>query len=248
MSKIICNKYSDSIVEMILNKPERRNALDADMMDELNARLLSADADNDIRVVIIKGSGEHFCSGADLKMAPEGGYSIDERRAMLSRYNRVVKTILTMEKPVLSVVRGYAVGGGFFLTMASDIRIISDDVKFSCPLLKLNMSCGDLGCAYMLPRLIGDGVARDLLLTGRYMLAEEAMRLGYASQCVPRAQLDAAAMEKARLLAGYSRDALLYSKELLNIMEGVSDLDTAIKIENRNQQLVKALKREAAAQ
>ena len=112
MSKIICNKYSDSIVEMILNKPERRNALDADMMDELNARLLSADADNDIRVVIIKGSGEHFCSGADLKMAPEGGYSIDERRSMLSRYNRVVKTILTMEKPVLSVVRGYAVGGG----------------------------------------------------------------------------------------------------------------------------------------
>ena len=133
---------------------------------------------------------------------------------------------------------------GFFLTMASDIRLIADDVKFSCPLLKMSMSCGDLGCAYMLPRLIGDGVARDILLTGRYMFAGEAMSLGYASGCYPLSELDNAAMEKARVLAGYSSEALQYSKQLLNMMESVGDLDTAIKIENRNQQLVKAFNKE----
>ena len=108
----------------------------------------------------------------------------------------------------------------------------------------MSMSCGDLGCAYMLPRLIGDGVARDILLTGRYMFADEAMSLGYASGCYPLAELDNAAMEKARVLAGYSSEALRYSKQLLNMMESVGDLDTAIKIENRNQQLVKAFNKE----
>ena len=108
----------------------------------------------------------------------------------------------------------------------------------------MSMSCGDLGCAYMLPRLIGDGVARDILLTGRYMLAPEAMSLGYASGCYPLSELDNEAMEKARVLAGYTSEALQYSKQLLNLMESVNDIDTAIKIENRNQQLVKAFNRE----
>ena len=240
------------IAVMSFARPEKLNSWSRGAFEDLLDFFRRLKTDDDLKVVVLRGDGDRaFCTGADfVSLFPGEG----ERESPSKSYafQEEVRALVVLgpeaRQVVISAVHGYAVGGGFFLTMASDIRIISDDVKFSCPLLKLNMSCGDLGCAYMLPRLIGDGVARDLLLTGRYMLAEEAMRLGYASQCVPRAQLDAAAMEKARLLAGYSRDAMLYSKELLNIMEGVSDLDTAIKIENRNQQLVKALKREAAAQ
>ena len=230
------------IAVMSFARPEKLNSWSRGAFEDLLDFFRRLKTDDDLKVVVLRGDGDRaFCTGADfVSLFPGEG----ERESPSKSYAFQEE----VRELVISAVHGYAVGGGFFLTMASDIRIISDDVKFSCPLLKLNMSCGDLGGAYMLPRLIGDGVARHLLLTGRYMLAEEAMRLGYASQCVPRAQLDAAAMEKARLLAGYSRDAMLYSKELLNIMEGVSDLDTAIKIENRNQQLVKALKREAAAQ
>ena len=170
--------------------------------------------------------------------------SVEKSFAFQEELRELIVSVHEAKQIIITAAHGYAVGGGFFLTMASDIRLIADDVKFSCPLLKMSMSCGDLGCAYMLPRLIGDGVARDILLTGRYMFAGEAMSLGYASGCYPLSELDNAAMEKARVLAGYSAEALRYSKQLLNMMESVGNLDTAIKIENRNQQLVKAFNKE----
>ena len=211
MSKIICNKYSDSIVEMILNKPERRNALDADMMDELNARLLSADADNDIRVVIIKGSGEHFCSGADLKMAPEGGYSIDERRAMLSRYNRVVKTILTMEKPVLSVVRGYAVGGGMSLALCCDIIFAAEDAKFYGNFVKAGI-VPEMGAMMILPQLIGLNRAKELWFTGETVDGKRACELGFVNHAYPSESLDEEVYAFARTLAGMPKIAMGITK------------------------------------
>lgn len=215
MSKIICNKYSDSIVEMILNKPERRNALDADMMDELNARLLSADADNDIRVVIIKGSGEHFCSGADLKMAPEGGYSIDERRAMLSRYNRVVKTILTMEKPVLSVVRGYAGGGGMSLALCCDIIFAAEDAMFYGNFVKAGI-VPEMGAMMILPQLIGLNRAKELWFTGETVDGKRACELGFVNHAYPSESLDEEVYAFARTLAGMPKIAMGITKRVTN--------------------------------
>ena len=153
MSNIIWNRCSSSIVEIVLNKPQRRNALDGDMMEELNSLLLRAEADEDIRVVLLKGSGEHFCSGADMKAAPAGGYTIDERREMLSRYNRVVKTILTMEKPVVSVVRGYAVGWGMSLALCCYIALASADATFFCNFVKAGIVPA-MGAMLILPQRI----------------------------------------------------------------------------------------------
>lgn len=129
MSKVYLERITDTVAAIVLNKPERRNAIDLEMMQELDALLHEADEDSSIRVVLLKGAGEHFCSGADLKAAPEGGYTIDQKRDTLTKYNRVVKTILSMEKPVVSVVRGYAVGGGMSLALACDIVFVSEDAK-----------------------------------------------------------------------------------------------------------------------
>ena len=129
--------------------------------------------------------------------------------------------------------------------MASDIRLITEDVKFSAPLLKMSMSCGDCGSSWMLSRLIGSGAARDILLTGRYMEAKEAMRLGFASECfAEKSEMDRRRARAPKLLASYTPHAIRYSKELLNIIDGVASLDDAIRIENRSQQLVKAINRQ----
>jgi len=239
----------DGIAVMSFIRPEKLNSWSREVFAEMLDFFRCLKTDDDTKVVIIRGEGERaFCTGADfVSLFPGEGdrYSIQKSYAFQEKVRELVVLVHEARQVVISAVHGYAVGGGFFLTMASDIRIIADNVKFSCPLLKMSMSCGDLGCAYLLPRLIGDGVARDILLTGRYMLAEEAMRLGYASECVAPEELDDVAMERARLLAEYSKEALFYSKELLNIIEGVDNLDVAIKIENRNQQLVKAFKKES---
>ena len=239
------------IAVMSFCRPAKLNSWSREVLTELLDFCRRLRSETDIKVVILRGDGDRaFCTGADFQsLFPGEGDrdSIAKSYALQEDLRELVVLVHTLPQIVISACHGYAVGGGFFLAMASDIRIISEDVRFSAPLLKMSMSCGDLGCAYMLPRLIGAGVARDILLTGRYMEAEEAMRLGFASRCVPLEQLDEAAMARARVLASYTREALQYSKELINLLEGVGDLDTAIKIENRNQQLVKAFNRENRA-
>ena len=238
----------DGILVMSFCRPAKLNSWSREVFTDLLDFFRGLKTDEETKVVIVRGDGDRaFCTGADFQSLFPGEGDRDSIRKSFSFQEELREmTVLVHSLPqiIISACHGYAVGGGFFLAMASDIRIISEDVRFSAPLLKMNMSCGDLGCTYMLPRLIGAGVARDILLTGRYMGADEAMRLGFASTCVTRDKLDEAAMEKARILAAYGKEALRYSKELLNLMENVGDLDTAIRIENRNQQLVKAFNRE----
>ena len=236
------------ILTMSFCRPAKLNSWSREVFTDLLDFFRALKRDAETKVVILRGDGDRaFCTGADFQSLFPGEGDRDSVRksfAFQEDLRELVVLVHSLPQIMICACHGYAVGGGFFLAMASDIRIISEHVRFSAPLLKMNMSCGDLGCAYMLPRLIGAGVARDILLTGRYMEAEEAMRLGFASACVPREMLDHAAMEKARQLASFGAEALKYSKELLNLMENVGDIDSAIRIENRNQQLVKAFNRE----
>lgn len=215
MSNIIWNRCSSSIVEIVLNKPQRRNALDGDMMEELNSLLLRAEADEDIRVVLLKGSGEHFCSGADMKAAPAGGYTIDERREMLSRYNRVVKTILTMEKPVVSVVRGYAVGGGMSLALCCDIVFASEDAKFFGNFVKAGI-VPEMGAMLILPQLIGLNRAKELWFTGEIVSGKRAIELGIVNRVCPPESLDDEVAAFAETLAGMPKIAMGITKRVAN--------------------------------
>lgn len=225
MNNIVWNKCTDGVVELILDKPERRNALDAGMMDELNALLLRADADDNIRVVLIKGSGEHFCSGADLKAAPEGGYTIDERRAMLAKYNRVVKTVLTMEKPVVSVVRGYAVGGGMSLALCCDIVLASEDAKFFGNFVKAGI-VPEMGAMMILPQLIGLNRAKELWFTGEIVDGRRAAELGIANRVYASEALASEAIAFAETLAGMPKLAMGITKRVANstVLAGIDAL------------------------
>lgn len=225
MSNIIWNKCEDGIAEIILDKPERRNALDAGMMEELNSLLLRADADEAVRVVMLKGSGEHFCSGADLKAAPDGGYTIDERRSLLSKYNRVVKTILSMEKPVISVVRGYAVGGGMSLALCCDIMLASEDAKFFGNFVKAGI-VPEMGAMMILPQLIGLNRAKELWFTGDIVDGRRAVELGMANRVYPTEALEAEARVFAEKLAEMPKLAMGITKRVANstILAGIDAL------------------------
>lgn len=139
-------------------------------------------------------------------MAPEGGYSIDERRAMLSRYNRVVKTILTMEKPVLSVVRGYAVGGGMSLALCCDIIFAAEDAKFYGNFVKAGI-VPEMGAMMILPQLIGLNRAKELWFTGETVDGKRACELGFVNHAYPSESLDEEVYAFARTLARHAEDS-----------------------------------------
>lgn len=246
---LIVTSPMDGVVVMSFNRPDKLNAWSRPVLDELLEFLRSLKSEPGLKAVILRGEGDRaFSTGADFRGLFEN--EADRDNVELSyevqeELREVIMLVRDAPQVVICECFGYVVGGGFFLAMASDIRLISDDVKFSAPLLKMSMSCGDCGSSWMLKSIVGAGAARDILLTGRYMYSEEAMRLGFASECLPnKADLDKAALERAGLIAGYSAHAIKYSKELLNIIDGVSSLDDAIRIENRSQQLVKAINRQ----
>ena len=246
---ILVSSPVDGVAVMSFNRPEKLNSWSRPVLDELLGFLCSLQGEPGLKAVILRGEGDRaFSSGADFTglFENEGDRdNVELSYRVQEDLREVIRLVREAPQAVICECHGYAIGGGFFLAMASDIRLITRDVKFSAPLLKMSMSCGDCGSSWMLPRLVGWGVARDILLTGRYMLAEEAMRLGFASECLPdKEAMDAAALEKAKEIAGYTAHSIRYSKELLNIIDSVGTLDDAIRIENRSQQLVKAINRQ----
>lgn len=216
---------AEGVAEIILDKPQRRNALDLDMMLRLNGLLLEAEDDESVSVVMLRGAGEHFSSGADLKAAPEGGYSIDEKRGCLIRYNRVIKTILGMEKPVVAVVRGYAVGGAMSLALACDIVFAATDAKFFGNFVKVGI-VPEMGAMMILPQLIGLNRAKEIWFAGQTVGGERALELGIINRLCSPEELDAEALAFALELASMPRIAMGITKRVTNatVLAGIDRL------------------------
>lgn len=225
MSNIYLNRVTDSIAEIVLDKPERRNAIDLDMMLRLNELLLEAEDDSDIRVVLLKGTGDHFCSGADMKAAPAGGYTIDQKHETLAKYNRVVRTILTMGKPVISVVRGYAVGGGMSLALCCDIIFAADDAKFFGNFVKAGI-VPEMGAMMILPQLIGINRAKEIWFEGEPVSGQRAYELGIANRVYPAETVGEEALKFAQKLADMPRLAMGITKRVTNstVLSGIEAL------------------------
>lgn len=225
MNNIYLEQITESVAEIVLDKPERRNAVDADMMEQLNGLLLRAESDSNIRVVLLKGSGEHFCAGADMKSAPPGGYSIDEKRQTLTKYNRVVRTILSMEKPVISVVRGYAVGGGMSLALCCDIIFAGTDARFFGNFVKAGI-VPEMGAMMILPQLIGINRAKEIWFEGRIIDGQRAYELGIANRVCAPETLDGEALAFAETLAQMPAIAMGITKRVTNstVLAGIDAL------------------------
>ncbi len=236
-------KATPRITVLSFIRPEKLNSWTNAVIDDMLDFFEKLKKDEERTVLIMRADGiKAYSTGADFQeIFPDG--TRDRASVSYAFQDKCCKLILSIHKCSQIVINqsfGYTIGGGFFVAMASDIRIIAENVRFQAPLLKFGLGCGDLGTSYFLTRQIGAGVAKDILLTGRYMMAEEAMKLGFASECVPVEKLDEAGMAKAQLLAEYTPVALKYSKEMLNLAQDGYGLEDVLSIENRNQQMIKA--------
>ena len=223
-----------------LNRPDRLNAMSIDLVLALDRILHELADDNDTWVVVLTGAGRSFCSGLDLKdhgVVPNiDGLTVGRiaQRAMRA-YSRLVLTLRRLPQPVLCAVNGPAYGGGMCLSLAAELRIASDTATFNATGIVNGLTSTEMAASWLLPRLIGAAHSNDLLLTGRVVEAEEALRMGLVSRVVPEDEVLPTALEMAGRMCGYSPYGLAMTKDVLWVNLENPSLEAAVEIEDRNQ-------------
>jgi len=221
VSFVEVSRPRSQVALVTLNRPERMNAMAFDVMVPLRQALHEVSLDNSVRVVVITGAGSGFCSGADLE-DPGRIPNIEglTRPAIALRsmelLDDVIRQLRAMHQPVLAAVNGPAIGGGFCLAMAADIRLAATTAIFRAAGVNNGLTSSELGISYLLPRAIGSSRAFEIMLTGRDVGAEEAERIGLVSQVVPD---EGALLEECYTMAeriiGLSRVGIELTKRLL---------------------------------
>jgi enoyl-CoA hydratase/carnithine racemase len=226
------------VVVARLDRPERLNALTFDTFDELAALQTEIDGDPAARVLILTGAGRAFCAGMDLEQArtlPEMPATEMLRRQ--ESWARAVTGFRHLRIPVIAAVNGAAAGAGMALALAADIRIASTTARFNAAFVRIGLSGGDVGTSWLLPRLVGLGRASELLLTGRFVEAPEALRIGLVTEVLETEELLPRAMEIADAIRGNSPLGMQLTKQALQTNVDAPSLEAAVELENRNQVL-----------
>ena len=209
---------ANNICTITLQRADVLNAFNNALTSELLKSLKDAARNKDVRVVILRGSGRAFSSGqdlADLKEKYVPGHIPELGEDLKRRYDPIVKSIHSMEKPVIASVNGVAAGAGCSLALACDMRVASENASFIEVFINVGL-IPDSASTWTLPRLVGFGRAMELCLTGRPVKANEALAIGLVNQVVPAEQLDAATQKVATRLASLPGKALALTKRLLN--------------------------------
>lgn len=209
---------ADGVALITINRPEVRNALDLQTVNELHAAVKEVSRSEEIGVAIVTGAGDKvFVSGADIKDIR----SRNKLDALKGINSRLFKAVEDCVKPVIAAVNGFALGGGCELALACDIRICADTARFGLPETSLGIIPG-AGGLYRLPRIVGMGVTRELVLTGELIDAQRAMQIGLVSRVVPLADLATTARTVADKILARGPLAVRLAKRSLNLMTQVS--------------------------
>jgi 2-(1,2-epoxy-1,2-dihydrophenyl)acetyl-CoA isomerase len=194
-----------------LNRPRTLNAFNEEMGYRLLEVLQQTAEDKNIGAVILTGKGRGFCSGEDLQGTTT---TISPNKILKERYIPIIKIIRGMNKPVIGAINGAAAGAGFSLALAADIRIASETAKFGQVFVKIGF-VPDAGSTYLLPKLIGNGKALEMMLTGETITANEALQMGLVNRVVRKDDLLAQSLILAEKLANSAPLAIGYTKQLV---------------------------------
>ena len=243
MSTVIVEETEKHITTIRLNRPDKLNAMNAQLMQELFDAFNQVAQDNQCYVAILTGTGRGFCSGLDLDDAgviPNiKGLTIPRMSIRSVRhFSRVVPAMRAMPQPVVCAINGPAYGGGFCLSLGADIRIAARAAHFNSTGIVNGLSSTELGVSWLLPRLIGASRANEILLTGRVVGVEEAERIGLISQHTEDEALIETAMGIARRICSLSPLGVEMTKRLCWDNLEVPGLEAAIDFEDRNQLLL----------
>jgi enoyl-CoA hydratase/carnithine racemase len=227
----------DGIEILTLCRPDALNTLDPVMVDELTAYFEGLHARKTARVVILRGEGRAFCAGLDLKgwARDDGKRGVHVALDTQQRIARIIKLMRSCPQPVIGLGHGPACGGGFSLLLACDVRIGAPSLRMNAAYIKIGLGGADIGSSYLLPRLVGLSVASELLLTGRFIGAERALRVGLLSEVVEEdALLDAGLALAADMLATAPM-GLRMTKDALNLAIDAPSIEAAMAVEDRQQ-------------
>jgi enoyl-CoA hydratase len=240
MPTVTVESLKPSVRLLTLNRPERLNAMNHELVSDVHAALDEIDADGDCRVAILTGAGRAFCAGLDLKGAGSAPNTEGVGRAqagMLSQQH--IASLYThmrrVRKPIIAAVNGAAAGGGFAFALASDVRVAAESARFNVAFVRIGLSGCDVGVSYLLPRLIGASKAFELMLTGRFVDAAEAERIGLVSRVVPDGRVVEAALEVAEQIVANSPFGVWMTKEVMWANLETGSMQAAIDLENRTQ-------------
>ena len=240
MSTVSVSNPRPGITQLTLNRPEKLNAMNVELISELHAALDAIAVDGACRAVVLTGEGRGFCAGLDLGgfgTAP-GGEDVGPVQAGMATQTHIAKLVpklRSLPMPVIAAVNGAAAGGGLALALASDIRIASASARFNVAFVRIGLSGCDIGVSWLLPRLIGASRAWELMLTGRIIDAAEADRIGLVVRVVPDDALLDAAYETAGLIVANSPWGVRMTKEVAWSQLEVGSLHAGIDLENRTQ-------------
>jgi enoyl-CoA hydratase len=240
MAVVETDKPREGVTLVTLNRPDSLNAMNHELVAAVHDALDQVDGDQSCRVMILTGAGRAFCAGLDLKgpgRAPgtdgvglaQAGMRSQQHIASLYTHMRSVR------KPIIAAVNGAAAGGGFAFALASDIRVAASSARFNVAFVRIGLSGCDVGVSYLLPRLIGASKAFELMLTGRFVDADEAERIGLVSRVVPDGSVVDAALEIADQISANSPFGVWMTKEVMWSNLEAGSMQAAIDLENRTQ-------------
>lgn len=219
-----------------MNRPERLNALNRRLVEELRDFFVGLYWRHEVRVVVLTGAGGAFCAGLDLKeRSNAGGRGVGAGLTGQRQISEIVIAMRRCPQPIIALVDGAAAGGGFALALASDVRIAAPSLKMNAAFIRIGLSACDIGVSYFLPRMVGSSVAAELMLTGRFIGAERARSLGLVSTVVEPAELAGEGEKLVQEMLLTTPLGLRLTKECLNFAIDAAGLEAAIAMEDRNQ-------------
>ena len=223
------------------NRPEQMNSLSNEFMGELNHYFDSLLENYAVRVVVLKGNGRMFCAGLDLK---EASGTLDPNPELMMqaqrRFSGLIMRMRRCPQPIIGLLHGHAAGGGFSIALGCDVRIAAEGTKMNAAYIKIGLSGCEMGTSYHLTRLVGTSVAAELLMTGRFIDAQRALRTGLVSDVVPMDKLESTGAELVNDMLATAPLGLRLTKECFWANVDGNDLSSAIALEDRNQVLTVA--------
>jgi enoyl-CoA hydratase/carnithine racemase len=237
-AELVVDRPTPQIVVAKLNRSSRLNALTPETFKDFVRLQDEVEGDDDVRALIVTGEGRGFCAGLDLDTAsslPAMPASVMLRTQ--ESWSRAVAGFRGLSKPVIAAINGVAAGAGMGIALAADLRIAAPTARFNAAFVKIGLSGGDVGTSYLLPRLVGLGRATEILMTGRFVDADEALTIGLVTQVVEGRALLGEALRIAGVICGNSPTGMELTKHVIRANLDAPSLDAALALENRNQVL-----------
>jgi enoyl-CoA hydratase len=222
---LVLSRREGGVLTLTLNRPDKSNSLHPDLVEQLSAALKAAEADNALSVIVITGAGHSFCAGLDLELLVS--WTTEQKLAYLETATRVFRRVWSLPQPVIAVVNGPAIAGGFDLAAFCDIRLAAKEAIFG----QAEINIGLTQIIHPLYKSIGLARAKELAMTGQNISADEAFRIGLVNHVYPREELIPRAMELAAVLASKPQGALFATKRLTREL---IDLDTNTALDELN--------------